>query len=230
MTKRVLVDLFDWQRESPFLPLHEHCRPVAACVELITPMFACLQAGEYKRLQALADDIFRSEHEADELKRQIRDAIPRTFALPVFRGDLLSFLQLQDSIADSAEDIAVLLTIKDLAPPPGMAEDIDAFVQQSVGVCRSLFKASEVLSSLREADFNGQRAVEIHGIISEIDKGEWQADKIQYRLAKQLFALEDDLKASELLLWSNILQELGTLANCADMAGERIRRMVPAQA
>ena len=227
MAKRVLLDLFDWSQSSPFLPLREHSEPVRACVELVTPMFECVLSGEYVRLEALAKDVFRSEHEADLLKKQIRDAIPRTFSLPVFRGDLLSFLQLQDSIADSAEDLAVLLTIKQLNPPPGLSDDISAFVQESVGVCRHLLDATGEMAELGEADLHSARAVAIQERIEQIDDGEWQADKTQYRLAKALFSCEDQLKTSDLILWSDVLRELGTLANCADMAGERIRRMLP---
>lgn len=230
MAKRILLDLFNWQQESPFLPLHEHCQPVKACVDLVTPMFACIAAAEHQRLQALAEDVFRSEHEADKIKRQIRDAIPRSFTLPVFRGDLLGFLQLQDSIADSAEDIAVLLTIKQLAMPPGLGPEISAFVADTVAVCGQFFAASEAMTALAEADFHGPKAVRIHEVIDRVEHGEWQADKKQYRLAKALFALEDQLRPSDLLLWSNVLREIGTLANCADMAGERIRRMLPLQA
>ncbi len=230
MAKRILLDLFNWQQESPFLPLHEHCHPVRACVELVPSMFQCVASGEYQRLQALAEDVFRSEHEADKIKRQIRDAIPRTFSLPVFRGDLLSFLQLQDSIADSAEDIAVLLTIKQLSMPPGLETEIPDFVAATVAVCQHLFQASEALTALAEADFHGSAAVHIHEMIDQVEHGEWQADKQQYRLAKALFAVEDQMRPSDLLLWSNVLREIGTLANCADMAGERIRRMLPSHA
>ena len=56
--------------------------------------------------------------------------------------------------------------------------------------------------------------------------GEWEADKLQYRLAQKLFALEDEMKPTDIFLWSGVFQELGVLANSADKTAERLRRML----
>ena len=76
------------------------------------------------------------------------------------------------------------------------------------------------------ADFGGPRVEEVMGLVREAEHGEWVADKMQYKLAQHLFALEDELKATDIYLWSGIFQNLGALANHADKTAERLRRML----
>ena len=66
--------------------------------------------------------MFKAEHAADMIKDDIRRTIPKRFFLPVYRGDLLGYVKLQDDMADSVEDIAVLLTIKKLTLPPSLVD------------------------------------------------------------------------------------------------------------
>lgn len=218
--------MLNWKEHSPFVPFAEHMSKVRACVDLVVPMFVCIQGRDFAKLKTLAEQVFRSEHEADTIKREIRQSIPTTFPLPVYRGDLLAYLHIQDDVADSVEDIAVMITIKDLAMPEALAEDIFGYVRQVVEVCEFLFQATDKLQTQTESDFTGPGGDEVMQIIDQAEHAEWKADKAQYQLAKKLFALEDQLKPTDIFLWSGIMRELGTLANNADKTGERLRRML----
>ena len=93
MTK--IEDLF---RESPFEPLRYHMKTVMECVAFVRPMFEAVRDQKYDNLQDIARKIFKTEHEADIIKDEIRQTIPKRFFLPVYRGDLLGYLKLQDDI------------------------------------------------------------------------------------------------------------------------------------
>jgi predicted phosphate transport protein (TIGR00153 family) len=220
------MGIFDWRDRSPFEPLAEHMERVRACVDLVLPMFECARAGNYDRLKELTDQVFKAEHEADRVKEEIRRTIPKAFSLPVFRGDLLAFTHVQDEMADVAEDLAVQLTIKRLKLPESLADAALAYVRQVLSVCEKLYEATEQLKELVEADFRGPRAEKVMELVGEAEHGEWVADKMQYKLAQQLFALEDELKPTDIFLWSAIFQNLGALANHADKTAERLRRML----
>lgn len=220
------MGVLDWRRPSPFEPLAEHARHVRICVDHVPAMFECVCNGDYDRLKVLAEEVFKAEHEADKVKTEVRQTIPRAFALPVFRGDLLAFLHMQDELADSAEDLAVQLTIKKLTLPAALADQVLAYVQQVMKVCQTLYKALDLLKDLVEADFGGPRGEQVMNLVAEAEHEEWVADKMQYRLAQALFALEDELRPTDIFLWSAIFQNLGALANHADKTGERLRRML----
>jgi predicted phosphate transport protein (TIGR00153 family) len=222
----VTMGIFDWRDSSPFLPLAEHMERVRSCVDLVLPMFECARAGDYERLKELTEQVFKAEHEADKVKEEIRRTIPKAFSLPVFRGDLLAFTHVQDDMADAAEDLAVQLTIKDLKLPEALAEEALAYVRQVLAVCDKLYEATGQLKELAEADFGGPRAESVMTLVRDAEHGEWVADKMQYKLAQKLFALEDELKPTDIFLWSAIFQNLGALANHADKTAERLRRML----
>jgi hypothetical protein len=110
--------------------------------------------------------------------------------------------------------------------PETLRDDIFAYVQRVVEVCEFLFQATDQLKTLTEDEFFGPSADQVMEIIAKADHAEWEADKAQYRLAQRLFALDDELKPTDIFLWSGIMRELGTLANNADKTGERLRRML----
>lgn len=220
------MGILDWREKSPFEPLAEHMKHVRKCVDCVLPMFECVRDHDYDRLRKLTEEVFAFEHEADKVKNEIRRTIPKAFALPVFRGDLLAFVHIQDELADTAEDLAVQLTIKRLELPAALTEDVLAYVHQVMRVCDKLYEALAPLKELVEADFTGPRGEQIMALVAEAEHEEWVADKLQYKLAQELFALEDELKPTDIFLWSAIFQNLGALANHADKTAERLRRML----
>ena len=108
-------------------------------------------AKEGERLQELAKKIFKAEHEADVIKDEIRRSIPKRFFLPVYRGDLLGYLKLQDDMADTVEDLAVLLTLKNIALPSALHDEVFAFVDKVLEVCRKTKEIAEFLPTLVDA-------------------------------------------------------------------------------
>lgn len=220
------MSVFERFQESPFGPLGLHMAKVKECVTLVEPMFECVRKQDYDGLKQLSEHVFKLEHEADQIKDEIRRRIPKTFYLPVYRGDLLAYLKLQDDVADLAEDVAVGLTIKNLVLPPALTDDVQEYMRRVLHVCELLFQCTDQLANLVEEDFGGRRAQRILDLADQADQAEWRADKAEYTLAQKLFALEDEVRATDIMLWSNIFRELGRLANRADKAGERLRRML----
>ena len=220
------MGIFDWREQSPFKPLAKHMERVRACVDLVLPMFECARTGDSDRLKELTQKVFKAEHEADQVKQEIRRTIPKAFSLPVFRGDLLALVHVQDDMADTAEDLAVQLTIKQLKLPEALADEALEYVHQVLTVCEKLYEATSWLKELAESDFGGRPAEHVLEIARQAEHEEWVADKMQYKLAQQLFALEDELKPTDIFLWSAIFQNLGALANHADKTAERLRRML----
>lgn len=218
-----IEDLF---RESPFEPLRYHMKTVTECVAFVRPMFEAVRDKNYDGLQDIARKVFKTEHEADIIKDEIRQTIPRRFFLPVYRGDLLGYLKLQDDMADSVEDIAVLLTIKNLTLPASLVEPTFEYVSKVEEVCLQTREIGDYLPTLVEGDMVGKEAEHVLKQIASVEKREWEADRIQYSLSQQLFALEDEMKASELILWFRVYGELGQLANFAEKTGDRLRRML----
>ena len=219
----MIRDLF---KDSPFEPLRFHMKSVMECVVFVRPMFEAVRDVQFDALQDLAKKVFKAEHRADLIKDDIRGTIPKRFFLPVYRGDLLGYVKLQDDMADSVEDLAVLLTIKQLPLPKVLVELTFEYVAKVEQVCQESYELSEYLPTLVEGDMIGTEAENALRMVADIEKREWESDRLQYTLSQDLFALEDDLRATDIFLWFRIFGELGQLANFAEKTADRVRRML----
>ncbi len=212
--------------QSPFEPLLHHLQKVRECVTLVRPMFEALRDGAYDRLDELKERVFKTEHKADIIKDEIRQVIPRSFFLPVFRGDLLGYLKLQDDMADSVEDIAILMTIKKLPMPSALSVEIFSYIDTVLHTCDKAYEMNEKLRGLVARGFHADQAVGFQDMIRAVERAEWEADKAQYHLSQSLFAMEDEIKTTDLMLWWRVFLELGELANSAEKTADRLRRML----
>lgn len=219
----IIKDLF---KVSPFEPLRHHMKAVMECVSFVRPMYEAVRDGRYDELQAVAKKVFKTEHKADIIKNEIRQTIPKRFFLPVYRGDLLGYIKLQDDMADSVEDLAVLLTIKKLALPEPLVESTFEYIDKVLEVCGRTRDIADYLPTLVEGDMVGEEAERALSMVADVEKAEWEADRLQYTLSQKLFALEDEIRATDILLWFRIFGELGQLANFAEKTGDRLRRML----
>jgi len=218
-----ILDLF---RKSPFEPLHEHMLKVKECINLLRPLFEAAVIGDREKMAEITQRISEVEHEADDIKTEIRRTVPKGIFLPVHRDDFLGYLKLQDDIADSIEDASVLLSVKSLAVPPELGEQILSYVDKVMDVCRRTDEATDRLKSLVEAGFAGKEAEKVVDLVESAEHAEWEADVAELETAKKLFALEDKLSPSDLFLWFHIFGVLGKIANHAEKTGDRLRRML----
>lgn len=212
--------------KSPFEPLYQHMLKVKECVDLVRPLMDALLKKDEKKVKEIAKRVFKAEHEADLVKKDIRNHLPKSLFLPVARGDILRFLKEQDSIADSAEDLAVLLILRKTIVPEELKDEIKDFVDKVIETYEMAMTVSSEIKILAETSFGGVEAHKVMELIEQLKVREWEADKAQMEAAKKMFAIEKKLDPVDVMMWMNIFKELGTLANHAENAGDRMRMML----
>lgn len=215
--------------KSPFGPLVEHTRRVHATVELIRPFLEAYLEGEWERCEELHGEISKREHDADKQKNEIRDHLPKSVLLPVDRGDVLGYLKQQDAIADAAEDLTVLLTLRNVRTPPDLADRILDFADQVIRTSELLLDAGLELADLFEASFAGPEVDRVLSIVAQVNDQEWEADKRERAVTRELLAHEDGMDAVDLILWMRALDALGKVANHAENTGDLLRMMLARQ-
>lgn len=217
------LDLF---KKSPFGPLVEHLEMVTRCIGKLKPLFCALIEEDKPQVRKLTKEISKLEHKADEIKNAIRQNLPKGLFLPVNRGDLLAYLKLQDSIADTVEDIAVLVTMKKMRVPDQLKESLIDFVDKILAVWETSHQASRDLNTLVEVAFSGYEADKVLDLISETERREWEADCQGLNLAKKLFKLEGEISPVDIMLWFKIFDVMGDLANHCEKNAEMLRRFL----
>lgn len=218
-----ILNLF---RKSPFEPLYQHREKVLASIDLVKPLFKSVFAGDKAEQEKLSRQIIEAEMAADKLKREIRRILPKGVFLPVNREDLLRYLKIQDDLADTVEDIMVLLSLKEIAAPPELQAEIMTFIDVVLNCCQLADKATDHLRPLVESGFRGEDIKEVLVFVEAAEEAEREADDSGLALAQKLFTLEDQMKPSDLMLWFRIFDLIGNLADYAENTGELLRNMI----
>nr|PZN91225.1 MAG: TIGR00153 family protein [bacterium] len=220
---RSILGLF---AKSPFGPLAEHTQRVHDTVVLIRPMMEAFLEGDWTRTQEIYERISRLEHDADVIKNDIRDHLPKSLFLPVDRGDVLLFLREQDRVADAAEDLGVLLTMRRTPTPPAMKRVVLDLVDSVIRTSEAWFEAAAELPTLQEASFAGAEVDKMMERIKRVSDLEWEADQRQATASKVLFEHEEEIGAVSVMMWMNILRVLGAVANHAENSADMLRLMM----
>jgi predicted phosphate transport protein (TIGR00153 family) len=212
--------------KSPFAPLAEHAKKVHACVGLVRPLMEAVVREDYEAVHRLQDQVAKTEYEADQIKHEIRDRLPRRHFLPVSREDLDRFLHCQDEIADYAQDFAVVLLLRRTKVHPDLREEFLEFVDQVIKVSDTLMSAAEELVALAETSFSGAESKSILVRISGLGEGEWLADRLERRLSRHIYELEPELDPVTIMFYERMCAALSGIANAAENTGDLLRRMI----
>jgi len=211
---------------SPFKPMQEHMRTVNTCAIEVIKLFEALCDCDQEKLKATQQKIFDLEHEADTIKNQLRAHLPKSLFMPVDRRDLLEVLDLQDTIADTAQDIAGLLVERKMTIPDDMREPLLSMVRRCVDACNMACKIIERLDELVETGFRGPESESVLGMVEELNKIESDTDQMGLELKRKLFAHEDDMNPVSVVFWHELINMVGELADYAEKVGNRLRLLV----
>lgn len=213
-------------RKSPFPALQEHMRAVLECAREVVPLFEATTAGDEQKLQQVHDRINATEAKADSIKNSIRQAMPKSLFMPVDRRDLLELLDLQDSIADTAQDIAGLLLQRRMTPPEDLQPGLGVLLRRCVETCEQAGLIIEEFDELLETGFRGREANRVEAMLAELNAMEDETDVLGASLARSLFLLEDQLNPVDVMMWYRLIEWIGDLADFAEKSGNRVRLLI----
>lgn len=212
--------------KSPFKPIQAHMGVIIECVTEVPALFQALIDGDQAKIETQKNRIFEKEQAADEIKNQLRGQLPKSLLMPVDRRDLLDVLSMQDSIADTAQDIAGLLVERQMEVPEGMAEPLMALVNRCVDTCNQAGKIIGELDELVEIGFRGREASRVEQMVEALNKIEDDTDEMGMQLTRSLFAKEDTMSPVSVMFWYQLIQWIGDLADYAEKVGDRLRLLL----
>ena len=162
---------------SPVMPLENHIGVAYDCASRLRPLFEAAIQGDWQAADAVRAEIDELEHQADEIKKEIRLHLPKSLFMPVPRQDLLELLLVQDRIANRARDVAGIVTQRRMAVPSAIAESLLEFVDQVVAAARQARESVRELDELFTAGFKGAEVKLVSALIEELDRLQSPADQ-----------------------------------------------------
>lgn len=211
---------------SPLPRVGELMDAVIVASEQVPKLIDHLIEGDQASVEQLAKQISTLEGKADDAKDSVRSKMPMRLFLPVDRRDVLKLISQIDAVADCAEDIGVLLTLRPLTVPEDMKTPLKLLVDRVMDVVRESAKLVEMMDDLIESGFSGRPAENVLAEASALNRKEHEADKLQDQCARLLFKSEDQMSAVAIFMWTKVLNKIGDMANHAENIGDQFRLFV----
>jgi predicted phosphate transport protein (TIGR00153 family) len=212
--------------KSPFTALQSHMLVVLECAREVNPLIKALASGDEARVLEAKERIFEREAEADRIKNELRLHLPKSLFMPVDRRDLLEVLHLQDSIANTAQDIAGLLVERQMTIPPFMHDPLIALTARCIDTCEHSANVISELDELLAMGFRGREVDKVDAMLKELNDIEDETDELGVALAKALFDHEDEMKPVSVMMWYRLIEWIGDLADYAEKVGDRLRLLI----
>ena len=210
---------------SPIKPMQQHMNVAVLCAREILPLLDAMAAGDLDAIRDRRAEIDRLEHEADEIKHEIRAHTPKRFMMALDRRTILEILDYQDSIADITQDIAELADQRNMHLPEVMKEPVMSLAKSVVTACEQGQRIIDELDELVETGFGDAEVRRVDEMILELGRLETETDRQLDMAARKLFEIEDDLGVAT-IFWHQVLRQIATLADLSERVGNRLRLLM----
>jgi len=211
---------------SPFKPMQDHIAKAQECAVELIPFFDAVIADDWEEADKVQARIAVLEGEADAMKKEIRQNLPKSIFLPVPRTDLLEVVRMQDKIANRAKDIAGIMLGRQMKVPVEMQEDMKDYVRTALQTSEQALTALKELDELVNSGFGGHEIDVIEKMLEKLDTLEHNTDEHERAIRLKLFSIEKELPPVDVMFLYQVISSIGDLADRAQQVGSRLQLLV----
>lgn len=211
---------------SPVRPLEKHMELVYRCAKKLRPFVNAVIKRDLKRMAEVRRQIEALEHEADNVKKEIRLHMPKSLFMPVPREDLLELLLVQDKIANRTKDVSGVIIGRKMKIPKQIAPQFLEFVDRNIDAAKQARKSVRELDELFTAGFKGAEVSLVADMIEELDRIETHTDEQQTVLRSAVFEIEKTLDPIDAIFLYEVIQLTGEIADMAERVGRRLELLL----
>jgi len=206
--------------DSPFDGLKKHSALIKKAINELIKGVRLYKEGRFEEAQISFEKVSKLEHQADEIKIEIRENLPRFFFLPVTKDEFLTLLKEADSILDHAKNVALLLDMREEEMPDEIKEDFEEFSKKIFGSVKQVDELMAVFVGMLRSSIDEDSKQKVRELQLQIAKKEYEADEIERKISRKLFNHDEDpLKAIHLL---KVVDTMDSIADHAENVGDMI--------
>ncbi|UCF50370.1 MAG: TIGR00153 family protein [Thermoplasmatales archaeon] len=219
-----IADTF--RRKSPFNSLVEHMCKVKECISILGDGLIEYYKGDYKNFFEIAKKVSKIEHEADIIKRNLRNHLPSFVFIPVDKGKFLWALREQDAILDHAENLSRMLDMRRTKIPKSLQKIFIEHVKLVVKTVEAMEGAVNNLCDLVETSFVKREREQTKEFIYKVHEYEYKADEKKYEMTKEIYKLEKELTPMDVYHLLKIADWVDDIADHAENVADWLRAMI----
>ena len=210
--------------ESPFIKLKNHADKVKECAWMFKEAVHCYVQQDCDKFEDLTEEVAKLESQADELKRNLRNHLPRGIFMPMDKFVFLDCLREQDHVVDDVEEALYWLSFKPMGKiPEDLVEDFLDLVDAVIPAIEKMPDMSEQALVYFKNSTEENRN-KLKSIVREIYQAEKEADHLEHELKKRAFAvLKDPVEIYHIV---RLVEIVGDICDHAQNASDRMRTMI----
>lgn len=194
--------------------IQKHVQIVGEAVNFWKEAFSCYLEENKEDFQAKTLAVIELESKADEVRKEAQLILYEGAYLPIFREDLLDFLELTDNIADDAEKGVDFLRIENPVILPSWNEEIKTIVGKSQQAFVFFQEAFAVLFKERSTALSSTHKVQ---------RAEKEVDKLQDNLLEKIF--QSQLSLAHKLQIRDLILTIGHVSDSSENASDKVALM-----
>jgi predicted phosphate transport protein (TIGR00153 family) len=210
--------------KSPFKKLKDHADKVKECAWMFKRAVECYVEKDCEEFDQLTEDVAMLESQADWLKRNLRNHLPRGIFMPVDKFILLDCLREQDHVLDNVEKALYWLSFKPEGEiPEELVGDLLHLVDAVIPAIEKLPEMAEQAIAYFESSTEENRN-RLKSTIRDIHQAEKESDHLEHELKKEAFAvLKDPVDIFHIV---RLVEIVANIADDAQNASDRMRTMI----
>ena len=188
--------------------------------------------GKYFYEQEIADigqKVDQIEHDADDIKVEIRKAYAELKYTYFDKVDALFILHKQDGIIDKADDVIKMLMMNQIKNLDHLIiKDVVALAHTVVDSVSKMTHAVSNLSIVAESSFSKREIAKEKEDLMSVEETESRSDDESVNLGKRVYAMKEKLNPVDVLFLQDIIRNLAKIADRAERVAEKVRMLIKA--
>lgn len=194
--------------------IQKHVQIVGEAVNSWKEAFSHYLEENKEDFQAKTLAVIELESKADEVRKEAQLILYQGAYLPIFREDLLDFLELTDNIADDAEKGVDFLKIENPVILPSWNEEIKTIVGKSQQAFIFFQEAFAILFKERATALSSTHRVQ---------RAEKEVDRLQDDLMEKIF--QSQLSLAHKLQIRDLILTIGHVSDSSENASDKVALM-----
>jgi hypothetical protein len=212
--------------ESPFSGLQEHMEVDNKASEALKSFIKSAVESDWKTAKEHRETIVKLEHQADEIKNNIRNHLPKSLFMSVSRQDILDLVFTMDGIPNAAKDISGVMIGRKMVIPEHMSKRFIDCTNSAITATHQACDAIKKVNEMQRSGFGGKNSNQLHHLVAEIEQLEQENDELEISLRNELFKIEQDLPPVDVIFLYDIINKIGILADISQSLGHILIRLV----
>jgi hypothetical protein len=194
--------------------IQKHVQIVGEAVNSWKEAFSYYLEENKEDFQAKTLAVVELESKADEVRKEAQLVLYQGAYLPIFREDLLDFLELTDNIADDAEKGVDFLKIENPVILPSWNEEIKTIVGKSQQAFIFFQEAFAILFKERSTALSSTHRVQ---------RAEKEVEELQDDLLEKIF--QSQLSLAHKLQIRDLILTIGHVSDSSENASDKVALM-----